>query len=82
MSKKSKKAEEVLDTLKEKLEEKGQEITENQEDLEIVEEDLSPEELMEKENTDLKQQVGESARTDEYSSTRHNDSFITCFRRF
>jgi len=59
MSKKSKKAEEVLDTLKEKLEEKGQETTENQEDLEIVEEDLSPEELMEKENTDLKQQVGE-----------------------
>ena len=59
MSKKSKKAEEVLDTLKEKMEDNGQETTENQEDLEIEEEDLSPEELIEKENTDLKQQVGE-----------------------
>ena len=59
MSKKSKKAEEVLDALKEKMEENGQESTENQEDLEMEEEDLSPEELLEKENTDLKQQVGE-----------------------
>jgi len=59
MSKKSKKAEEVLETLKETIEENGQETTENQEDLEVEALDLSPEELLEKENTDLKQQVGE-----------------------
>jgi len=59
MSKKSKKAEEVLDTLKENIDGNGQETTENGESVEVEEADLSPEELLEKENTELKQQVGD-----------------------